>query len=87
MGTVGIALLLNIATFVWFYNDSARRGYRRSNALNIGFVGAGFLVVPYYLVKSRGLKRGLLAMVGALLIYLFSLVMAFVGAVLIRPPL
>lgn len=85
MGTVGLALLLNIATFVWFHNDSERRGYPRSNALNIGFVGAGLLVVPYYLVKSRGFKRGLLAIVGALLIYLLCLAMAVVGAALATP--
>lgn len=84
MGYFGSALLLSFATFVWFRNDASLRSYTRSTVLNIGFVGLGFLVLPYYLLKSRGLKSGVLAIGVGVFIYLLYGVSTLLGIVLIK---
>ena len=87
MGFFGSALLLSFATFIWFRDDALTRSYTRSTALNIGFVGLCFLVLPYYLIKSRGLRRGAIAIGIAASIYLlynFSAVMGIIFVGILR---
>jgi hypothetical protein len=61
IGAMSGVLLLSIATFVWFRTNSLRRSLGPSSALNIAFVGLTLLVLPYYLIGSRGMKAGLIA--------------------------
>ena len=84
MGEVGDALYLSIATFMWCREDSWRRSYIRSNGFYISFVGLTMLVLPYYLVKTRGLGRGLVAIGVALLIYVVYVICVGVGVLFIR---
>jgi hypothetical protein len=77
-------LLLSIAAFTWFRADSFQRSFRRSPTLDVAFVGLTLLVLPYYLIKSRGLKGGLLAIAAGLSIYFLSAVASIMGALFIR---
>ena len=84
MGAFAGALLLSIATFIWFREDTHQRFFRRSTILNVAFIGLTLVILPYYLVKSRGLTAGLIAIGGAVSIYLLYGFAAFIGAVLIK---
>lgn len=84
MGFFGGALLLSFATFAWFREDALARSYTRSRALDIGFVGLSFLILPYYLIKSRGLKRGVIAIGIAASMYLLYNFSAVVGVIFMR---
>jgi hypothetical protein len=59
IGAIAGALFLSIATFTWFRAGSFQRSFRRSAALDVAFVGLTRLVLPYYLIKSRGLAATL----------------------------
>lgn len=83
IGTACSVLLLSIATFAWFRDDSSRRSYKRSAILNIAFVGLT-LVVPYYLLRSRGIKGGTIAIGAAISIYFAYNISAIFGVLLIR---
>ena len=84
IGAVAAGLLLSIAAFIWFSADSFRRSFRRSAILDVAFVGLTALVLPYYLVRSRGLKAGLIAIGAGLSIYLLYLFAVVVGAVFVK---
>ncbi|HZZ16834.1 MAG TPA: hypothetical protein VFE08_12830 [Candidatus Sulfotelmatobacter sp.] len=84
MGAFAGALLLSVATFIWFREDARQRSFRRSTILNVAFVGVTLIVLPYYLVKSRGLTAGLTAIGGAVSIYFLYGFAAFIGAVLMK---
>ena len=47
--------------FAWYRRDAQQRGYRRSARLNLMIVAVAIIAVPYYLFRSRGLSRGVLA--------------------------
>jgi hypothetical protein len=84
IGSLAGGLLLSIAAFVWFRADSFQRSFRRSPTLDVAFVGLTALVLPYYLIRSRGLKAGLMAMGAALSIYALYLLAAVMGALFVR---
>jgi peptidoglycan/LPS O-acetylase OafA/YrhL len=46
--------------FIWYYRDSEKNQFKRSPLLNIGVVAIGFIAIPYYLFKTRGIKLGAL---------------------------
>ena len=86
-GSIGAmfgGLLLSIATFIWFRADSSRRSFRRSATLDIAFVGLTLLVLPYYLIKSRGLRAGIKAIGAGLSIYVLYALAAVMGALFVR---
>jgi hypothetical protein len=74
MGDVGGALLVSIATFMWVREDAWRRS----------FVGLTPFVLPYYLCKTRGLGRGLIAIGIALALYALTVFSAVLGVLFIR---
>lgn len=84
LGAILAALLLSIATFVWFRADSFQRSYRRSTSLDIAFVGLTLFVLPYYLIRSRGLKTGIMAIGVGIAMYFLYVLAALVGIVFIR---
>jgi hypothetical protein len=84
IGAIAGGLLLSIATFMWFRADSFQRSFRRSATLNVAFVGLTMLALPYYLVKSRGLKAGILAIGAGLSIYVLYVLTTVMGALFIR---
>jgi hypothetical protein len=84
IGAIAGALLLSIATFAWFRADSCRRSFRRSATLDIAFVGITILVLPYYLIRSRGLRAGIVAIGAGLSIYVLHALATVMGALFVR---
>lgn len=83
MGATAGILFLSIATFIWFRADSDQRSFRRTAALDVAFVGLTLIVLPYYLIKSRGLRSGLKATAAGFFIYLLNIFATVVGALLV----
>jgi hypothetical protein len=84
IGAIAGALLLSIATFAWFRADSFQRSFRRSVTLDIAFVGITIIVLPYYLIKSRGPKAGLMAIGAGLAIYVLHAFATVIGALFVK---
>ena len=84
MGPFAGGLFLSIATFAWFRADSLQRSFRRSPALDVAFVGLTLIVLPYYLIKSRGIKVGLKATGAGLSIYVLNIFAAVIGELFVR---
>jgi len=84
IGAIAGGLLLSITTFIWFRADSFHRSFRRSATLDVAFVGLTMLVLPYYLIKSRGLKAGILAIGAGLSIYVLYALATVMGALFVR---
>lgn len=79
-------IAFNLLTFVWIHYDSAERNQSLSAAWRMLIVFFGIFALLVYLLKSRGFKRGWLAVGKALSIFLGIAVVsiiAFVTAVLI----
>ena len=47
--------------FLWYRIDSGQRAYRRSRWLNVMIIAVAVIALPYYFVRPRGVKRGMLA--------------------------
>ena len=84
MGAFAGALLLSIGTFTWFRVDSFQRSFPRSATLDVAFVSLTMLVLPYYLIRSRGLKAGLKAIGAGLSIYVLNGLATVLGALFVR---
>jgi hypothetical protein len=84
IGALAGVLLLSIATFIWFRADSLQRSFRRSSTLNIAFVGLTLLVLPYYLIRTRGIKTGLMAVGAGLSIYVLYVFATVVGVLFVK---
>ena len=56
---VGLVLIL-----MWVIIDAREHKFKRSALFNILIVAITILSVPYYLFKSRGFAKGLLAVIG-----------------------
>ena len=83
-GAVAGTLLLSIATFNWFRADSFQRSFRRSSTWNVAFVGLTLLVLPYYLIKTRGARAGFIAIGAGLSIYVLYILATVMGALFVR---
>ena len=47
--------------FCWFRFDSDERNYRRSPILSIMMIALAILAMPYYLFRTRGIGKGIVA--------------------------
>ncbi len=65
-GLVETALSL-IALFWWFHLDKAEHDYRAGKLMNAGVLIFAAIALPIYFVRSRGWKRGGIAIAWALL--------------------
>ena len=65
-GLVETALSL-IALFWWFHLDKAEHDYRAGKLMNAGVLIFAAIALPIYFVRSRGWKRGGIAILWALL--------------------
>jgi hypothetical protein len=84
IGSLASAIAISVATFVWLRSDATGRVYRRSTAFNIAFVGLPILVLPYYLLRSRGAIRGLQAIGVAVAIYIAYVIALVFGVTAVR---
>jgi hypothetical protein len=64
-GLVETALSL-IALFWWFHLDKAEQNYRAGKLMNAGVLIFAAIALPIYFIRSRGWKRGGMAIVFAL---------------------
>lgn len=58
--------------FLWYRLDSNSLSFRRTRWLSLGIIAIAIVALPYYLFLSRGLKRGLVALGWAVLVFLIS---------------
>lgn len=66
-----------ILTFLWYRQDAAEQGFARTRAWDIGIIFITVAVVlPWYLFKTRGFKRGMAS---------FARLLAFVVVGLVVP--
>ncbi len=63
-GLVETALSL-IALFWWFHLDKADHGYRAGKLMNAGVLIFAAVALPIYFIRSRGWKRGGMAIAWA----------------------
>lgn len=63
-GLVETALSL-IALFWWFHLDKAEQNYRAGKLMNAGVLILAAVALPIYFLRSRGWKRGGIAIVWA----------------------
>lgn len=61
-------IAVTIVLFTWYYLDAKQIGYRRSMPLDIAVIAVGLVALPYYFLRSRGLKKGLLYTLGFILV-------------------
>lgn len=66
--------------FLWYRIDADEHGFKRTPLLNVAVVMAAALAIPYYLIRSRGWQEGPAAVLQALLVFLGSVVLSAVGA-------
>ena len=55
--------------FWWYHVDKAERGYRAGPLMNGGMLLVMALAMPIYLIRSRGWKRGALAIAVAAAVF------------------
>jgi hypothetical protein len=63
-----------VLIFWWYHADKAERGYRAGKLMNAGMLVMVVIAMPIYLVRSRGWKRGGVAI---------ALAAAFLGLMLL----
>jgi hypothetical protein len=76
---IGAGLL----SFIWYRYDSDEISYKRKPLLNVGIVGFGILVFPYYFFRTRGFIRGLAATLLFLLLVITWTVLQYGGALVV----
>jgi hypothetical protein len=84
IGALASGVVISIAAFAWFRSDSESRLYSRSTIFNIAYVGFTIFVLPYYLMRSRGIRGGARAIGVAVLIYILYLMTMLLGALFVR---
>jgi hypothetical protein len=65
-----LVILFALATFTWFRADAIQRSYHRSPFLNVAVFGLAAVALPYYFIRSRGWKRGAVASLGAIGVFI-----------------
>src|SRR3954447_12643446 len=55
-----------VALFWWFHLDKAEHGYRAGKLMNAGVLVMAAIALPIYFIRSRGWKRGGIAILVAL---------------------
>lgn len=59
--TIPFMVTFTLLIFAWYRLDTEQFGYRRSVWLNVGVLAFSLLALPYYFFRSRGAKRGFIA--------------------------
>jgi hypothetical protein len=65
--------------FLWYRIDSDSRGFRRSPLLSVAVVGVTILALPYYLIRTRGIRQGTLATLVMILVAVGYSAMGYLG--------
>src|SRR3954470_10099568 len=59
------SFLALLPLYWWYHLDKEERGYRAGPYMNVGMVAAAIIALPIYLVRSRGWRNGVKAIVFA----------------------
>jgi hypothetical protein len=70
---IGETVLALILVFWWYHVDKAQHGYKAGALMNGGMLLVMALAMPIYLVRSRGWKRGGIAIAVAAGVFLVLL--------------
>ena len=70
---IGETLVALVLVFCWYHVDKAQHGYRAGPLMNGAMLLVLALAMPVYLVRSRGWKRGAIAIAVAAAIFLVLL--------------
>jgi len=76
---IGETLLALVLVFWWYHVDKAEHGYRAGPLMNGGMLLVMALALPVYLVRSRGWKRGAVAIAVATGVFLVLLGLGELG--------
>lgn len=79
-------ILSVVVPYVWFYKDSAERGFARTSAWSAGIILLSIVAVPIYLFKSRPPGKRLKAIALALGTLILSILLPAIGAALYELP-
>lgn len=77
--TMGETLASAVLIFAWYHLDKAERDYRAGILMNGGMVALAALALPIYFVRTRGWKRGGIAIAGAVAVFVALLVLEELG--------
>ena len=66
---IGETLASLVLIFWWYHLDKAERGYRAGPLMNGGMLLLAIVALPAYLVRTRGWKRGGIAVAWAAAIF------------------
>ena len=70
---IGETLVALVLVFWWYHVDKAQHGYKAGALMNGGMLLVLALAMPIYLVRSRGWKRGAIAIAVAIGLFLVLL--------------
>lgn len=79
------ALTSGILMFAWYRRDAREHDYRRSRGLDSALIAALAVALPYYLIRSRGWRRGLLVS-GGFVVFSVACLVLYGGALLVGLP-
>jgi len=77
-------LVISLVVLSWCYYDSLERGQPITTTLRVLIVIFGGFALCYYLIKTRRLKRGFLAIVIAVLIFSAMLILMVLSASVVQ---
>ena len=64
-----LVVLYGITIFFWYRADAKQMSFQRPRWLDIAVLIFATGAIPYYLIRSRGWKRGLLGLGAAILVF------------------
>jgi hypothetical protein len=79
-----ISVVALFLTFAWYRLDSDSRAFKRTPLLSIAVVGVGFVALPYYLFRTRGLRQGAIATLTFIFVVIGYSAMGYVGQLAAR---
>lgn len=83
---LGLIFLMILLIFLWYRIDADQHGFRRTVLWDIGIVAMAAFVVPAYLIRSRNPPHGQIAVLKAVLVFLGSIALSSLGALLFGQP-
>ena len=81
---LGETLVALVLIFWWYHLDKAEHGYRAGPLMNGGMLLAVVVALPVYFVRSRGWKRGAIAVAVAIGLFLVLLGLGELGELLAK---
>jgi len=77
---IAFTLITVALIFLWYRFDATEAGYRRTPWLNVGVIAVAILALPYYFFRSRGAKRGFIAIGLMVLTFIGMNLLSMAGA-------